>query len=74
MDPYLEGGEWMSFHAEFCVEITRQLRPKLRPRYTAQPIKRMITDDGLTIMSGTDWETKNILMLALRNSPRPLCL
>lgn len=60
MDPYLEGSEWMSFHAEFCVEIARQLRPKLRPRYTAQPIKRIVTDDGLTITSGTDWETKNM--------------
>jgi hypothetical protein len=60
MDRYLEGSEWMSFHAEFCVEIARQLRPKFRPRYTAQPIKRIITDDGLTIISGTNWETKNI--------------
>ncbi len=51
MDPYLEGGEWMSFHAEFCVEIARQLRPKLRPRYIAQTIKRFVTDttDDLVI-------------------------
>lgn len=74
MDAYLEGGEWMSFHAEFCVEIARQLRPKLRPRYIAQPIKRIVTDDGLTITSGTDWETKNMFPDAglAQISPTPL--
>lgn len=51
MDPWLEGAEWMSFHAEFCVEIARQLRPQLRPRYIAQTIKRFVTDtlDDLAI-------------------------
>lgn len=44
MDPYLEGSEWTSFHAELAVEIARQLRPKLRPRYIALPVKRFITE------------------------------
>lgn len=58
MDPYLEGSEWMSFHAEFCVEIARQLRPQLRPKYIAQTIKRFVTDtsDDLAITS----ENRNI--------------
>lgn len=74
MNPYLEGGEWMSFHAEFCVEIARQLRPKLRPRYTAQPIKRIVTDDDLTITSGTEWETKTMFpdVGIAQLSPTPL--
>jgi hypothetical protein len=51
MDPYLEGSEWMSFHSEFCIEIARQLRPKLRPRYVALPTKRLVTEtpDDLAI-------------------------
>jgi hypothetical protein len=55
MDPYLEGAEWMSFHAEFCVEIARQLRPKLRPKYIAQTIKRFVSDSTnlLAIFSGS---------------------
>jgi len=29
MDPYLEGSEWTSVHAELSSEIVRQLAPKL---------------------------------------------
>lgn len=51
MDPYLEGSEWTSFHAEFAVEIARQLRPTVRPRYIVLPVKRFVTDspEELTI-------------------------
>lgn len=44
MDPYLEGSEWMSFHSEFCVEIARQIRPLLRPKYTAMTMKYYVMD------------------------------
>ena len=44
MDPYIEGSEWSSFHAEFCVEIARQLRPQLRPKYVAVTNKYFMTD------------------------------
>ena len=44
MDPYLEGHEWMSFHVQFCVEIARQLAPKIRPRYAARTMRRFVTD------------------------------
>lgn len=44
MDPYLEGNEWMSFHAQFCTEIARQLAPQLRPRYVALTMRRFVTD------------------------------
>jgi hypothetical protein len=55
MDPYLEGSEWMSFHSEFCVEIARQLRPFLRPKYTAMTMKYYIMDtpDELAISAYT---------------------
>ncbi|MEZ4712882.1 MAG: DUF4058 family protein [Caldilineaceae bacterium] len=56
MDPYIEGQEWMSFHAEFCVEIARQLRPLLRPRYLALTVRRFVTDtpEDLAITSKSD--------------------
>ncbi len=44
MDPYLEGSEWMSFHTEYCVELARQLRPFLRPKYTAMTMKYYLMD------------------------------
>lgn len=45
MDPYLEGEEWVSFHAKFAVEIARQLSPKLRPRYVARAERQYVFDD-----------------------------
>jgi hypothetical protein len=44
MDPYLEGSEWLSFHAQFCAEIARQLSPRLRPKYVALTEKRFMPD------------------------------
>jgi hypothetical protein len=38
MDPYLEGSEWVSVHAELSSEIARQLAPKLRPKYIVRTI------------------------------------
>lgn len=56
MDPYLEGHEWTSFHGEFCVEIARQLRPLLRPRYIALTMRRSVTDtpEDLAITAKSD--------------------
>lgn len=56
MDPYLEGNEWTSFHGEFCVEIARQLRPALRPRYMALTMRRSVTDapEDLAITAKSD--------------------
>jgi len=44
MDPYLEGAEWTSVHAELSSEIARQLAPKLRPKYVARTIRRFVTE------------------------------
>jgi hypothetical protein len=35
MDPYLEGHGWTSFHNQMVAELSRQLVPKLRPKYVA---------------------------------------
>jgi len=42
MDPYLEGSEWTSVHAELSSEIARQLSPKLRPKYIARTARRFM--------------------------------
>lgn len=43
MDPYLEGKEWLSFHIELSSAITRDLIPKLRPKYYARTMPRFVT-------------------------------
>lgn len=45
MDPYLEGSQWMSFHAQLVAEFARQLAPLIRPRYFARMEKRLVADD-----------------------------
>jgi hypothetical protein len=44
MDPYLEGSEWVSVHAELSSEIARQLAPLPRPKYVARAIRRFVTE------------------------------
>lgn len=53
MDPYLEGSEWTSFHAELGIEIVRQLVPKLAPKYIIRPIRCFVMDmpDEIAIVS-----------------------
>ncbi|KAA3662960.1 MAG: DUF4058 family protein [Chloroflexi bacterium] len=46
MDPYLEGNEWHSFHAELSAELARQLGPKLRPKYVARAVRRFVMDSS----------------------------
>jgi hypothetical protein len=54
MDPYLEGSEWTSVHAELSSEIARQLAPKLRPKYIVRLARRFVTEmpEGIGIMAG----------------------
>lgn len=72
MDPYLEGHEWMSFHAELSVEIARQLRPLLRPRYAALTIRRSVTDapDDLEITAKSESVYPDVGVI--ERSPVPL--
>ena len=42
MDPYLEGDLWMTVHTDLCVEIARQLAPKIRPKYVALSARRVV--------------------------------
>ena len=44
MDPYLEGSEWISVHAELSSEIARQLSQKWRPKYIARTARRFVTE------------------------------
>src|SRR5262245_9276031 len=44
MDPYFEGREWTTFHAQFAVEIARHLNPLLKPRYVAVAARQEIFD------------------------------
>lgn len=72
MDPYLEGNEWTSFHAEFSVEIARLLRPLIRPRYAAFTMRRSVTDipDELAITSKSNNVYPDVGVV--EQSPMPL--
>lgn len=77
MDPYLEGSEWSSFHAEFCVEIARQLRPQLRPKYVAVTNKYFMTDTPedlvVSTQNGIDHKLKTAPDVGVAQaSPQPL--
>lgn len=45
MDPYLEGSLWTTFHFAFGAELLRQLAPRLRPRYIALPVERLVLEE-----------------------------
>jgi hypothetical protein len=49
MDPYLEGSLWTTFHFAFGAELVRQLAPRLRPRYLALPVERLVLDEASEI-------------------------
>lgn len=36
MDPYLEGYLWPDVHQRLATEISKQLTPRLRPKYVAR--------------------------------------
>ncbi|HEX9374322.1 MAG TPA: DUF4058 family protein [Roseiflexaceae bacterium] len=44
VDPYLEGDLWTTLHFGLSAEIIRQIAPRLRPRYAALPVERMVLD------------------------------
>ena len=56
MDPYLEGALWTTLHHSLGTEIIRQLAPKLRPRYVALPVERLV----MGIVSGVSVTTTSI--------------
>jgi hypothetical protein len=45
MDPYLEGGLWTTFHFAFGAELLRHIAPRLRPRYLALPVERLVMEE-----------------------------
>ncbi|NJN84449.1 MAG: DUF4058 family protein, partial [Caldilineaceae bacterium] len=47
MDPYLEGEMWQEFHDRFANQISQQLIPHLRPKYTALLAKRYVLDQPI---------------------------
>jgi len=45
MDPYLEGYLWSDVHHRLATEISRQLMPRLRPKYVARIEVRVVHDE-----------------------------
>jgi len=46
MDPYLEGYLWPDVHQRLATEISRQLGPRLKPRYVARLAISMVKDQS----------------------------
>jgi hypothetical protein len=63
MDPYLEGALWTTFHFGFGAELLRQLAPRLRPRYLALPVERLMLDEAsdLSITTASIYPDLSIL-------------
>lgn len=53
MDPYLEGSLWTTFHFTFGAELLRQLAPRLRPRYLALPVERLVLEEASDLSVAT---------------------
>lgn len=63
MDPYLEGSLWTTFHFAFSAELLRQLAPRLRPRYLALPVERLVLEEtsDLTITTASVYPDVSVL-------------
>jgi len=63
MDPYLEGSEWTSVHAELSSEIARQLAPRLRPKYIVRLSRRFVTGspEDIGIIAGNIYPDASII-------------
>lgn len=72
MDPYLEGGLWTTFHFAFGAELLRQLAPRLRPRYLALPVERMVIEEAgdITITTASAYPDVSVVEVKPR-APEP---
>ncbi len=66
MDPHLEGSLWTTFHFAFGAELIRQLAPRLRPRYLALPVERLILDEPSEIAVLTSNIYPDVSVLSVR--------
>ncbi|HZW29467.1 MAG TPA: DUF4058 family protein [Isosphaeraceae bacterium] len=57
MDPYLEGSQWMSVHAQLASVLVRQLNPQSLPRFIALQTRRFVRErpDGEGILIGDNY-------------------
>jgi hypothetical protein len=70
MDPYLEGPLWTTFHFAFGAELLRQLSPRLRPRYIALPVERLVLEEAsdLSVITANIYPDVSVLPVQLRQS------
>ena len=66
MDPYLEGALWTAFHFTFGAELLRQLAPRLRPRYIALPVERLVLEEASDLQVTTASVYPDLSVLAAR--------
>lgn len=73
MDPYLEGSLWTTFHFAFGAELLRQLAPRLRPRYLALPVERLVLEEAsdLSVTTASVYPDVSVLPIQPRQPEGP---
>jgi hypothetical protein len=66
MDPYLEGSLWTTFHFAFGAELLRQLAPRLRPRYLALPVERLVLEEASDLSISTTSIYPDVSVMPIR--------
>jgi hypothetical protein len=73
MDPYLEGYLWPDVHQRLATEISKQLAPRLKPRYVARLAISMIHDQTPEVEIGIMYPDVEVALARReRESPRPI--
>lgn len=74
MDPYLEGYLWPDFHHRLATEITRQLTPRIRPRYVARLDVYLVEDKTPELEIGILYPDVEIVTARQPGRPEPVPL
>jgi hypothetical protein len=71
MDPYLEGSLWTTIHGQLAAEVSRQLAPKLRPRYLALMGEYFVADDPESVAVTAEPLYLDVGVAQAREEPAP---
>ena len=72
MDPYLEGYLWPDFHHRLATEISRQLTPRLRPRYVARLDIYLVEDTTPELEIGILYPDVEVVTTRQTGEPEPV--
>lgn len=71
MDPYLEGYLWPDVHHRLATALSRQLTPRLRPRYVARLEIYIVEDSAPEAEIGIMYPDVEVLLVGQQHPKRP---